>query len=110
MYDPFSLTGIAEDARLKAPVQIIETKATERNLYLTAQGSKTTGSYFTLRVPGSQSKLVMMEFNTEAGSPSVKHLKEEAGWMSKLMQPIMILCMLGLACYISYSTVKKKND
>ena len=39
-----------------------------------------------VRVPGSESKLAMFEYNTEA-AVNVKHLKEEPGWLSKLVQP-----------------------
>ena len=70
------------------PMKIIEAKAIERNVYLNSQSSSlVSGSFVTMRVPGSPNKLAMFEFNTQA-SASIKDIDDDGyGWIGRLVQP-----------------------
>ena len=68
-------------------MRIIETKATERNAFVISASSKVSGSYVTMRVPGSPNKLAMFEYNSFA-SANMKELESEGGsWWAALLKP-----------------------
>lgn len=88
-------------------MKIIEAKAIERNVYLNSQSNTlVSGSYVTMRVPGSPNKLAMFEFNTQA-SDSIKDLDDDGyGWIGRLMQPLIFIAFIGGACYVSFNNIK----
>lgn len=84
-------------------------KATERNAFVMTASSKVSGSYVTMRVPGSPNKLAMFEYNSFATN-SMKDLEDDGGtaWGS-LVKPLFMIALLGGTCWISYSSVKKRG-
>lgn len=65
-----------------------------------------------MRVPGSRSKLALFEYDSSSEAME-KKLNDESGgsWMPTwIVQPLIMLLFCGGACYISYNSVKKKND
>ena len=63
-----------------------------------------------MRVPGTTTQLATLEFDSNAIAGDVKELDETSQWLASLAQPLIMLCFMGLACYISYNSVKKRNN
>ena len=107
LYEPFGFQG--EGMKIEGSIKVIEAKAPERNIYLNSQSTRFSGSYVTMRVPGTKQKLATFEYNSAAGSGEDKDLDESASWLNKLAQPLIIIIFMSLACYISFNSVKNKN-
>ena len=89
-------------------MKIAQAKAPENNVYLTKSDSRVSGNYVAMRAPRSRTKLIMLEFNSEAAN-QIKEIDEESSWLGTLIKPIILLVFMGGTCYISWSTVRKKN-
>ena len=87
VYEPFSNRDVSKTVEIAGPMKIIETKATERNVYLNAQSSRVSGSYVTMRVPGSTNKLVMFEFNSNANISDGAQIDDSPSWLGPLVKP-----------------------
>ena len=54
LFEPYSFRELDSAKQVDDPIKIITAKAPDRNIYLSKQGDRTTGSYITMRVPGSK--------------------------------------------------------
>ena len=63
-----------------------------------------------MRVPGSLTRLATLEFDSNAIAGEVKELDESSQWLSSMIQPTIFLVFIGLACYVSYSSVQKRAN
>ena len=89
LYEPFSYrpTDDTAAAVIDGSLKVIETKALEKNAFLTQQStSKISGSYVTMRVPGQPHKLATFEFNSFANN--LRDLEDDEGsWLGTLAKP-----------------------
>lgn len=92
-------------------MRIVEMRANDRNAFVNTMSNKISGSYVTMRVPGSPHKLMMFEYNSFASSNNKEFEEEgEGGWMKSLIKPLFMVALIGGTCWISYSSTKSRGD
>jgi len=62
---------------------VIEAKANERNVHVSLPSTRPSGSYVTMRVPGTNTKLTTLEITNTASSLELKNLDDSSWWLTK---------------------------
>ena len=62
-------------------------------------------------MPGTETKLATFEYSYKAGSAEIKELNEDdAGWMSYVSKPLIMVLFMGAACFISVRQIGKNKE